>query len=478
MPIPSAILPLALLTGLLLSQNALADRSLAQIDYALFQNPNADVQDDLRALVERGDYRAMRMLGDMLGGSSSTSKRDRLALYQRSFAQGRGEIRALGSMARMMETDTVRRVHYRPAFQQALTQFPHERDLQTLASALDVFLIYPSLFSPQEAEELLRLHERSCLLDCDLQLYRAVLAESLGDRPLADKHYRAAVMVDGRAAERYYHFLGEQQNQLFAQFALQLEPHREAMSADAVHRVGMVLDRIAEILRVDERLAERQRRAAAKAAGTELEPMPPDATAASDGLRQRALGWVDHAAARSWVPAMATRLYFMTSYPDDYSGAEAMQLIDRVAELEPSRAPSLRVEALMVTNWDTLNPQQAHQIIQQMISQGNPDGKELLGDLYNKGGLDEPDQQRALQIYQELSAQGIASAYFRQARVYASAPAFCSDPVQAYALAGVAYDMGLERARSLMRELNFDLSDDERAKAESIRADILQELTI
>ena len=80
MPIPSAILPLALLTGLLLSQNALADRSLAQIDYALFQNPNADVQDDLRALVERGDYRAMRMLGDMLGGSSSTSKRDRLAL--------------------------------------------------------------------------------------------------------------------------------------------------------------------------------------------------------------------------------------------------------------------------------------------------------------------------------------------------------------------------------------------------------------
>lgn len=474
----TAIIQWVILGGLMLSQFAWAGRSLEQIEYALFKNPGALVEVDLRALVANGDLAAMRVLADMLGAGSSADQRERMDLYQAAFAKGRGEVRALASMARMMESDPYRREYYRSYFEQALSEYPHQRDVKTLLATLEVFLIYPRLFKAEAAKELIHLHRRSCVVDCATQLYEAVLAEQQGERSQADAFYRQAVRVDERAIERYYRFLGEQQNQRFPLFAKALVPDIATMSVESAHRIGILLDRIADLQRADERAAERKRQQHARATLTELEPKAPDYVAESDYLRKQSLFWVNHAAAKNWVPAMATRVYFMSSDPDNYSGAEAMRLIDDIGLRDPARAKLLRVGALMVTNWDTLDPVQAHKLIQQMIDEGHPDARLLLGDLYSRGGLDEPDQQRALAIFETEAKQGVAVAYFRQARIYASGVAICSDPPRAYALAEVALALGVERARGLMQELSFELTSEEMINVERIRAEIVRELKI
>jgi len=473
-----AVVAFVLVGSLLLSQSALAGRSLSQIEYALFKNPYASVEADLRVLVAHGDLAAMRVLGDVLASTGGGTQRERVRLYQASFADGRGEVRALASMARMMENDAYRGKRYKAYFQQALNQYPLQRDLETLSTSLNIFLIYPELFAPGLAADLIQLHRRSCLINCATELYQAVLAGQQGEQEKADRLYRQAVLVDERAVERYYRFLADRQNELFPLFAQQLAPQMTAMPAASVHHIGVVLDRIADLWRADERIAEQRRRRQALAAETKLEPQQPGVIAASEALRREALGWINDAAARKWVPAMATRFHFMSSYPDNFSGAEAMQLIDEVAEQDPDRAKRLRVSALMVTNWSTLDPAKAHELIQQMIAEGKPGGYALLGDLYSRGGLDEPDQQRALAIFADVAKLDAPSAYFSQARIYASGPAICNDPARAYALAGAAYELGVERARSLMKELAVQLTDDERARADAMRVDILRELDI
>jgi len=473
-----AIASFVLVGSVLLSQSVLAGRSLSQIEYALFKNPYASVEADLRTLAADGDLEAMRILADVLATTGGGTQRERVALYQASFANGRGEVRALASMARMMENDAYRAKRYKAYFQQALNQYPLQRDLETLSTSLDVFLIYPELFAPGLAADLIQLHRRSCLINCATELYEAVMADQQGEREKADRLYRQAVLVDERAVERYYRFLGDRQTELFPLFAQQLAPQMAAMPAASVHHIGVVLDRIADLWRADERIAEQQRRQQARAEDIQLEPSKPGFTPASEGLRVAALDWIDNAAARKWIPAMSTRFYFMSSYPDNFSGAEAMQLIDEIAEQDPDRAKRLRVSALMVTNWSTLDPNKAHELIQQMIAGGKSGGYALLGDLYSRGGLDEPDQQRALTIFEKVAEFNASSAYFSQARIYASAPAICSDPERAYALAGAAYELGNERARSLIKELAVQLTDDERARADAMRADMLRELEI
>ncbi len=475
---PTRVVIGVFLGSLLFGQSALASKSLSQIEYALFKDPYANVEADLRMLVDHGDLVAMRILGDVLATTNTGTPAERLSLYQASFAEGRGEVRALAAMARMMESDSYRRRHYLDFFQRAVSQYPQQRDLQTLSTSLDVFLIYPELFAPRAAADLIQLHRRSCLVNCATELYEAVLAERQGNPAQADILYRQAVLVDDRAVERYYRFLAERQTELFPPFARQLMPQADSMSAASVHLVGVVLDRLADLARADERIDEQRRRQLADAAGIKFEPQASDQVVESEVLRREALAWIDNAAARKWVPAMSTRFYFMTSYPDNFSGAEAFRLIDEIAELDPDRARTLRVSALMVSNWSTLNPKKAHVLIQQMIAEGEPGGYALLGDLYSRGGLDEPDQQRALAIFEDIAKRDSPSAYFSQARIYAGGPAICSDPPRAYALAGAAYELGVERARSLIKELAFELTDDERARAEAMRDDILRELKI
>ncbi|SDU34923.1 SEL1-like repeat protein [Halopseudomonas salegens] len=470
------VLPLALV-GVLLSLPVQA-RGLEQIRYELFKNPQADVEADLRRLVARGDHAAMHLLGDVLSKAEVSGHGETISLFKAAFDRGQGEVTALGALASLMERYPYWREQYREYFRQALQLYPHDRDRQTLAATLSVFLTYPELFAADDAERLIVLHQRSCLIDCGTELYWAILAERQGDMQTADHHYRTAMFTDARAAERYYNFLGPQQDQVFPRVARELEPHVEEMSADAINQIGRVLDRISDLYRIDEDVAEWKRREQAELLGIELEPSPPGYVAESERLRHEALRWAEHAAARNWLPALISRFYFMTSMPDNFSGAEAMELIDRISLQDPVRARSLRASALMVTNWKTLNPGKAHELIQALIAEGNTEGYMLLADLHTRGGLDEPDQQAALKLYQQMAERGSAAAYYRQAALFTSGRAICHDHTRAYAYAMVAVDFGTVRARGLMRQLESHLSEAEKSRALAIRNSIIREFGI
>lgn len=470
------LLPLALV-AVLLSAPAQA-RGLEQIRYELFKNPQADVEADLRRLVARGDRAAMHLLGDVLAAAEISAHRETISLYGAAFAHGQGEIPALASLARLMERYPFRRDQYRPYFRQALQLYPHSRDRQTLATTLEVFLAYPELFDTAAAERLIELHQRACLIDCATELYWAVLAERQGDMQTADSRYRAAMLTDARAVERYYSFLGDQQDLLFPQVASQLESRLDEITADAANRVSMVLDRISDLYRIDEQMIERQQREQAELQGIELAPKPVGFVAESQRLRNQALRWAEHSAARNWLPALVSRFYFMTSMPDNYSGAEAMELIERIRLQDPVRARELQASALMVTNWNTLNPGKAHELIQGLIAEGSAEGTMLLGDLYSRGGLDEPDQDKALAVYQQMAERGSAAAYYRQASLFTSGRAICHDHARAYAYAMVAVDFGIVRARGLMRQLESQLDDADKSRALAIRDTIIREFGI
>ena len=92
----------ACLSSLLCAGSGLQVASLAQVQYRLHLDPNADVEADLRALVERGDQPAMLLLADQLARTGQHQD-EAIALYQRAFADGHGEIAALAPLAALVE---------------------------------------------------------------------------------------------------------------------------------------------------------------------------------------------------------------------------------------------------------------------------------------------------------------------------------------------------------------------------------------
>ena len=216
------------------------------------QGPSAEVTTDLRELAARGDLASTLLLGDVLAGREDASRAEVVALYQTAFADGHGMIPALASLARLIDRTPSLREALRPWMAQALTRYPANLDPRNTSTTLEVFLTYPELVDTAQAAQLLALYEQACLLNCLPALYHAVLAERQGDRAGAERWYRQAVRVDVRALDRYYAFLGEQQDRLFPPFADQLEPEREQLPVEIIHRVAALLDSITSVQRAEQ----------------------------------------------------------------------------------------------------------------------------------------------------------------------------------------------------------------------------------
>lgn len=80
------------MTSSLTAKAASAAQSLDQIRYALFKNPQADVEEDLRIHASFGEHQAMRLLGDLLVEKGLAAEREAIELFQRAFADGTGKL--------------------------------------------------------------------------------------------------------------------------------------------------------------------------------------------------------------------------------------------------------------------------------------------------------------------------------------------------------------------------------------------------
>ncbi|MCE5983539.1 sel1 repeat family protein [Pseudomonas sp. LF19] len=469
--------------GLACASSALAGQSLEQIRYALYKDPGANVSADLRALADRGDLASKLLLGDVLANSDGASRPEIIGLYKEAFADGRGQVPALASLARLLDRTPSLQNSQREWMAQALTRYPATLDPRNASTTLEVFLVYPQLVSTEQAAQLLALYQQSCLLNCRPELYQAVLAERQGDRAGAERWYQQAVRVDVRAIDRYYRFLGDDQDRAFPAFARSLEALRPTLAVEIVHRIGSLLDSINSVQRAEQEADRYERQASAMGPAR----VPPDAAQlAADKQRSDALDlargeahrWRDNAVERGFVPAMVSKANYMISNPTEHNAEETQALIDQVQAREPTRAKALQASFYMVNNWLTLDPDKARALIDELLASRYPDAELLLAEYYSKGVADQPDQDQALAIFQAQARAGSTAAWYRMATLHAYGRAICHDPVKAYTYAQVALALGENGARSLVKRLEKTLKKDDIARALAARNDLLKEATL
>lgn len=486
---------LILCTGALalaLSDVAQAGRSLEQVRYALFQDNQTAVEDDLRLLSQRGDLGATRLLGEVLASRSPAHTAHAIELFKQAFADGRGDIGALTPLARLVDYKPRWREANRDFMRQALSRFAGGRDFIDVDTRLEVFLVYPELFSQAETMRLIELYDRACLIYCHAPLYRAVAAARHGQRSEAEKWFEQAVESDPRAVNRYYAFLGEQRNELFRAFANRLTPRMDKLPVDLVQRIAQQLSEVrnAEIstynnnrpltrAQTDEEKAEREQKAQAQASLIEQ-------------IDREVLLWLDNAIARDFGPAMLSKAYFLMTAPDRYGPEPVLELIQRLEQrqgqplslsmaeredpITPQRIKALRASLHMVV-WRTLDPHLSQRLIAELRAEGYPEAVLLEGDLYSQGVLDEPDQQRALTLYRAEAGAGSSNALMRIARLYTYGRAICRDNAKAYSFAYAAQELGDQRAATLVEALGSRLTPEQRTAASRDGNRLIEEFT-
>lgn len=434
-PIPSCLLLLALAAGP--AQAA----SLQQIQYRLHQDPQAEVAAELRLLAERGDRASMRLLADVLAGSAERNQQqEAIALYQAAFADGHGQLDALVGLANFSERLPNGHDAQRAFFSQAVQRFAPTRDINSVTTSLDLFLVYPELYLPAQVRELISLHQRACLETCASALYRARLAEQQGQRALADNLYLSALRSDARAVERYYQFLGEEQDELFPARVSGLLGQIDSLPVAVVLAIGSLLSSIPR----------------------EHDP--------------QVMQWLDHAIARQAEQARVSKASYMMSAPQSYSAEEVFALIDQVELTRPQEGRALRASAYLVRGWRSLDPFKAHEIIQALLAEGYQNAYLNLGELYSMGGLDQVDQAKAIASYRILAARGVPSAFYRIATLYGGGKGICHDKVKAYAYAKIAVDGGELGARKYLKELAQQISQEQLNQALQARNGIIRDI--
>ncbi len=431
---------LACLLGALAAGSAQA-ASLKQIQYRLHQDSQADVEADLRVLASRGDRASMQLLADLLAGSADRGKRkEATALYQAAFANGQGQLGALVALANLSERLPNGLDEQRAFFSQAVQRFPATQDLSSVHTSLDLFLVYPELYQPAQVRALLGLHQRACLETCAGPLYRARLAEQQGQRELANNLYLSALRSDARAVERYYQFLGEEQDDLFPARVKSLLPQVDKLPVAVVLAIGSLLSSIPR-------------------------EHDPDV-----------IQWLDNAIARQAEQALVSKANYMMSAPQSYSAEEVFPLIERIELTRPQEGRALRASAYLVRTWRSLDPFKAEAIIQALLAEGYQNAYLNLGELYSMGGLDQVDQTKAIASYRVLAARGVPSAFYRIATLYGGGKGICHDKVKAYAYAKIAVDNGELGARKYLKELAQQISQQQLNQALQARNGIISEI--
>jgi alginate biosynthesis protein AlgK len=430
----------ACLLGALAAGSAQA-ASLQQIQYRLHLDSQADVEADLRVLASRGDRASMQLLADLLAGSADRGKRkEATALYQAAFANGQGPLGALVALANLSERLPNGLDEQRAFFSQAVQRFAATQDLSSVHTSLDLFLVYPELYQPAQVRALLDLHQRACLETCAGPLYRARLAEQQGQRELANNLYLSALRSDARAVERYYQFLGEEQDDLFPARVKSLLPQVDELPVAVVLAIGSLLSSIPR-------------------------EHDPDV-----------IQWLDNAIARQAEQALVSKANYMMSAPQSYSAEEVFPLIERIELTRPQEGRALRASAYLVRTWRSLDPFKAEAIIQALLAEGYQNAYLNLGELYSMGGLDQVDQTKAIASYRVLAARGVPSAFYRIATLYGGGKGICHDKVKAYAYAKIAVDDGELGARKYLKELAQQISPQQLNQALQARNGIISEI--
>jgi hypothetical protein len=455
---------------------AWAYRTLNQIQHEVYKEPSALVEEDLRALSQRGDLGAKIELANLLSLGNAADAKEALVLYKDAFADGRGQIVAIGALARLLKQNPRMRLFHSDYMKQALRQYPHKQDPRTVNATLEVFLTYPEFFETSEVTTLIDLYQQSCLIFCRPQLYKAVLAERDGDRETAEYMYRKAIWLDSRAIVLYYDFMGEkEQDELFPIFAQNLADQKGRLPVETVHNIATLLDTIystqAGLLTIENKKRRKTidlmvEGPAKEKALDELETLQREQSKIQHENNLVVRTWLDNAVEREWLPAMVTKVSYMGTWAGEYSGEEALMLTDRIAETAPQQAKALHASIYQESTWHlTLAPYKSHEIIKELITEKFREGQLMLAHLYSRGGLGESDQEKALEIFRQQARAGAPGAFFSIALIYYRGESWCKDIVEAYAHANAARMLGDFRSRGILKRFIQDMTENQLQQA-------------
>ena len=207
-------------------------------------------------------------------------------------------------------------------------------------------------------------------------------------------------------------------------------------------------------------------------------------------LDREVLQWLDNAIERDFGPAMVSKAGFLMTAPDRYGPEPVEALIQRLEQrqgenltlsmaereqpITPQRIKALRASFHQVL-WRTLDPQLSQRLIAELQAEQYEEAALLEGDLYSQGGLDEPDQDRALALYMQEAQKGSVNALLRIARLYTYGRAICRDNAKAYTYAYAAHELGDQRATELMLALQTRITPEQRDVATAAGNRLIEE---
>lgn len=421
--------------GLILATPAFAApfTGLPQVRYQLHLDPEASVIGDLRTFAERGDRPSMRLLASLLVAQGRlATMHEAIDWYWRAFDRGYGKPLALAGMSEIADRVPLFRERIRQHLVQGLARFEPTESFENLNSTLDVFLVYPDLVAQSRIDEWIGMYEHACVMQCRSTTYRARLFEVQGQRQAAEQAYRQAILEDARAIALYSRMLGDDSHNGLLSLARDHQDRLEQLPIDVIEMMAIALTRTPQ---------------------------------AHDNAILR---WLDQAVAYGSLDAEIARVRYQMTFPEVFDHAAVFGAIEHIRQRDAVEAEFLHVEALLVYPWPTLAP---HEALAELnaLAQRHPVRTQLaLAQLYSRGGLDEPDHNAALRLYQPLLSQHNVVAYYRVAALYAGSPAMCPDPVKGYGYAHLAELLGSGQARSLRQRLTEQLDPHQLQQADAL----------
>ncbi|UTF59854.1 hypothetical protein [Gilvimarinus sp. DA14] len=418
-----------------------ATESFESISYRLSQNDDYLVDERLQELAKRGDSAAAKLLADRWSASSDYGLlKSAIDLYITGFDRGRGDPSALSGLARLGSGTPYLQQNVRERLTELLRYLRVDATNENTRVALDVYVEYPDLATEQEFERALALYQRSCEPPCHTDTYIAKRAEYHGNESEALLLYQVAMKTDAKAVTEYLELVGEDGRKELTVFAADNKTGINDFCAECIDMIAQEIGR-------------------------------------GDGESDSTvMYWLDQSISSGAVASMVVKAEYMMDRPVTYNYEPVLSLIDEVRAISPDDAVYLESQALLVYQWLILNPPKSEQLITQLEFSRPVQAKFARAQLYVMGGLDEPDPQKAISVYEDLIAEKKINAIYRIGALYDGAAGVPKDLVKAYAYAAVASDLGNRQARYMVARLTPELSVEQQAEALQFRQEIMTEL--
>ncbi|WP_339897217.1 hypothetical protein [uncultured Gilvimarinus sp.] len=432
---------------LLLSMSSIAnvayEQGVENVLYQLYLDPDAEVDDELQVLAQGGSRSAAFLLAQRWSRSSNFSQvADSVDWYVKAFGAGRGDVAALAGLAQVGNQIPYFRGRVASILRDAQTQYAVDLSPKTVRATLDVYLMYPELFSPSDVDRLLSLHRRGCLENCFFETYRAQQLLVAGERDDAILLFERAMESDPRVVAILASLWGESGRDQLVELAVKNVERIDDYSADSVEALALEI------------------------------------SSSSTDQDVVILRWIDAAIDKGSYYSLLAKAEYMMDRPQAYDYQPALAIIEKIQFENESDALYLDSQARLIYQWRILNPALAEQKLDFLAATKPVQAQFAKAQLYAMGGLDEPNPDRAIAIYQQLITQRNIQAFYRLATLYNGAPAVVPDKAHAFGYASVASELGDKQASYMVQRLDQELTDSERAKAMQLRNKLMADMEL